>query len=193
MSSQSVSIGCDASCLQCTVLCLAASRTIVCAEYSSAAFDRTVTSLDAEDYAFRAGAGRLVSWPPCAAPSRAAGPAARASSRSSTQAGPLISSSRSKASQCGRSQVSTLASGARARATSVSNVVISSTSSARFGIHRHRQAQLADDRLHGPRFLLRRFAQADRQIGPQDREHDARHAAAGADVEHALALFQQLG
>ena len=71
-------------------------------------------------------------------------------------------------------------------------MVISSTSSARLGKTGTRQAQLGDDRLDGPRFLLRRFAQADRQVGPQDGQHDAGHAAAGADVEHPLALLQQL-
>ena len=51
----------------------------------------------------------------------------------------------------------------------------------------NRASQLADHRFDGPGFLLRRFAEADRQVGPQDRQHDARHAAAGAHVEHALA------
>jgi len=51
--------------------------------------------------------------------------------RSSVHDGPLIKSSRSNASQCGRTQVNTFGSPATARAASVSKVRISSTSSAR--------------------------------------------------------------
>ncbi len=54
------------------------------------------------------------------------------------------------------------------------------------------QAEFADNCVDGPRFFLRRFAQVHGEIGPQNCENDAWNAAAGADVENPLALFQQL-
>ena len=40
-------------------------------------------------------------------------------------------------------------------------------------------------------FLAHGFAQRDAEVGPQDGQHDSRHAAPGADVQHRLARLQQ--
>ena len=54
------------------------------------------------------------------------------------------------------------------------------------------ETQLGDDRLDGLGLLGHRFAKLDRQIGPEDGQHHARHSAAGADVEHAVAGVEEL-
>ena len=103
----------------------------------------------------------------------------------------MIISSRSNASQWGRSQPSTFGQ----RRKSPGDERIERRDLEHFlgpvRIDANRHFQIGDDRLDGPGFLLRRVAEVDDQIGPQNRDHDARHAAAGADIEHSLALFQQ--
>ena len=42
-----------------------------------------------------------------------------------------------------------------------------------------------------PSFLGHRIAQRHVEIGPQNRQHDPRHAAAGADIEHRFARLQK--
>ena len=54
-------------------------------------------------------------------------------------------------------------------------------------MHREVQPGLGHDLRDGTRPLADAVAQFDVQVGPEDRQQHARHAAPGADVEHPLA------
>ena len=88
--------------------------------------------------------------------------------------------------------MSRLASGATARTTSLSKLRSAEHLLGRRVMDRNVETQLADDRLHGLGLLGHRVAKFDRQIGPENRQHHARHSAAGADVEHAVAGIEKL-
>ena len=55
------------------------------------------------------------------------------------------------------------------------------------------QVEFFDDCLDDLRLFLRRVANTHPQVGAADGENQTRHAAAGADVEHPLALAKVLG
>ena len=82
---------------------------------------------------------------------------------------------------------------ATARTTSVLNRCWAKTSSARACEDRRGQSQPLDD--VGQRFglLADRFRERDFQVAAHDGQHHARHAPAGAHVEHFLVRLQKLG
>ena len=107
--------------------------------------------------------------------------------------GPFSTSSRSKALQCGRNHSSSFFSRATARTTSVSNRCPARTSSARAwstGVASPSWPTMSATRAG---LLGHRFRERDLQVVAHDGQHHARHAPAGAHVEHLFLRSQELG
>ena len=120
-------------------------------------------------------------------------PASRAACRSSTQAGPLTTNSRSNEPQNGANQNSNFVRERHGAHHERLKFLASKQVLGPSVVYRARQAKRADDILDGSGLLAYRFGQSDVQVWSHDLQHEAGNTAACAHVEHALPLGDDLG